>query len=496
MHLGSKAVSPLIASVLVAFFGVITLGVALGVVNPTFRRAQDTSAVNDQFQTLQTLNAAVKEVASEPDGSRRVVPITVTAGALRVNSTYDWLYFEYEPLETLGISGTRGDIHIDQGLEFADYFSSYADGAMASPVWTNTSGQAVASSGAYSITNGTAYHNVSTLENWKFSATITNVSGNAGGEVFVLPTNPESLVGYWTMDEASGGMAYDYSGNRNNGTLTNMNTTGNATSGWNSTDCKFGGCLKFDGVNDKIIFGNAALTPSAMTVSFWWKKSGAAGGASTTYHHVLRYLNGAPGSNANGIYIFSAGDRALFRLTIDGVLKDVSITGMDMTGWNYITATWNGTHSVGYLNGASVAVTPASGTLATGTTPLELGRIADYIVNGAIDEVMIFNRSLSADEVAALYETSAKKLSGAGGTQSITTKTPNLAIMLSNPAGATKFDSIEVTSGAGKLTLMVPYTTVELNGTLRLQKGEHRVQIRHMATNATTNKPIIELTAV
>ena len=496
MQLGSKAVSPLIATVLVALFGVITLGIALGVVNPTFRRAQDTSAVNDQFATLETLNAAVKEVASEPDGSRRVVPITVTAGTLRVNSTYDWLYFEYEPLETLGISGTKGDIRIDQGIEFADYFNYYAEGSTATPTWTNTSGQAVASSGAYSITNGTSYHNVSgPFENWKFSATITNISGSTGGQVFALPTNPESLVGFWPFDNASGSVAYDYSGNGNTGTLTNMNTAGNSTSGWqDAANCKAGrSCLMFDGVNDYISLGNVLdndLPSTPATVSVWVKGSFANGNQIVFGHYDSKIGLGFYVSGATNYFItrVGAGDSTKPTFNVNSVfVNDV---------WNHVLVVYdiNGNPNL-WLNGVNITTTGADNYWAWTVDEAAIGRrsTGNYF-NGTIDEVMIFNRSLSADEVTALYETSTKKLD-ATGTQSIAAKA-SPAIVLANPVGITKFDDVTVTRDRNKLTLLVPFTNVELNGTLRLTKGEHKVQIRHMETNTTTSRPIVELTAV
>lgn len=272
LKISRKGISPLIATVLVMLFGVTTLGIALGVVNPAFRRMKDTSIVNDEFHTLETLNTAIKEVASESDGSKRVVPVTITDGTLRVNSTYDWLYFEYEPSEAMDISGEKGDIRIEHGLEFADYFNYYADGSKATPTWTNTSGQWIVSGGAYSGTNGTSYHNVSgPFENWKFSASISNVSGPTGGQVFVLPTNPESLVGFWPFDNRSGSVAYDYSGNRNNGTLTSMADPATPSSGWNSTDCKYGGCLNFDGVDDYVeVPDSASLNiDNQITIEVW-----------------------------------------------------------------------------------------------------------------------------------------------------------------------------------------------------------------------------------
>ena len=48
-----KGISPLIASVLSILFGVIMLTIVLTVVQPTFKRAEDSSTVTDIFQNLQ-----------------------------------------------------------------------------------------------------------------------------------------------------------------------------------------------------------------------------------------------------------------------------------------------------------------------------------------------------------------------------------------------------------------------------------------------------------
>jgi hypothetical protein len=181
----------------------------------------------------------------------------------------------------------------------------------------------------------------------------------------------------------------------------NQNNSG-AVSGavYNSSDNSY----SFDGVSNPIITMNAAvLTPTAMTVSFWWKRSGNAGGASTTYHHILRYLAGYSASNGNSFYVFSAGDRALFRVSVGGVLKDLTLTGLDTTGWNHIVGIWDGTSSWGYVNGNAISPIEATGILNAGTTPLNIGRAANYVVNGTVDDVLIFNRSLSSSEVAKLY---------------------------------------------------------------------------------------------
>src|SRR3972149_8165412 len=71
-------------------------------------------------------------------------------------------------------------------------------------------------------------------------------------------TRDRGLVGYWPLDEASGTIAYDYSGNSNTGTLSNGPI-------WQtSANCKKGGCLLFDGVNDYVWISD----PSSGVIDF------------------------------------------------------------------------------------------------------------------------------------------------------------------------------------------------------------------------------------
>jgi len=215
------------------------------------------------------------------------------------------------------------------------------------------------------------------------------------------------IAGAWTFDEGSGIIANDTSGWGNHGTISGATHTADTSS---ST----GYALSFDGVNDRIILNNAVLTPSAITVEFWWKRSGPAGGNSTTYHHVLRYLAGASGSNANSFYIFSGGDRALFRLTIGGVIKDVTIAGLNVNGWNHLVGTWDGSNIYGFVNGVSTDSLPATGVLSTGTTPLNIGRLSDYVVNGLVDEVRIYETALTSAQIEAQYYAGLHKLLSKG----------------------------------------------------------------------------------
>jgi len=487
----SKAVSPLIATVFTILFGVIMLAIVLNVVNPMFRRAQSTSVVTDAFQNLEMLNTAINGVASESQGSKRTVSLSVTEGFYRTNSTYDWLYFEYEPQEDIRLTGTKGNVEIERGLEFADYFNYYVDGSKATPAWTNTSGQWTASDYKYSGQNGLAYHNVSgPFENWKFSASISNVTGPTGGQVFVLPTNPESLVGFWPFDNRSGSVAYDYSGNRNNGTLTDMNTIGNATSGWNSTDCKFGSCLKFDGVNDYVDVGNASslnMGTNDFTISSWIKLNKLDVG-----YGIIRKRGTGVGWD---LQVWDT-NRLDFR-TYNGTWNEIYPSAGTWTAvtdtWYFVVAQKDGSTLRLFANGVQIGTAEAHSSTISNTDNVKIG-LAQYYANGTIDEVMVFNRLLSAAEILALYETSTKKLD-ATGTQTITAKT-NVSVVLSNPAGRTKFDDVRVTREKNKLTFIIPYDGIDINGTLRVGKGEHWIEILHMGINATSNRPVIQITSV
>jgi len=80
--------------------------------------------------------------------------------------------------------------------------------------------------------------------------------------------------------------------------------------------------------------------------------------------------------------------------------------------WHHIVVTYNTSLLSLYVNGqlnASVAHTTNAATVADN---LFIGRRTDnFFFNGSIDEVLIFNRSLSANEVGVLFNASANQYS-------------------------------------------------------------------------------------
>ncbi len=499
-----KAASPLIALVITTLFGMIMVTLTLTVIRPILDRSKDNMLVTEAMQSLPLLDSAITEVASEAQSSKRTIHLHTDKGDFIVNGGQDYIAYRFTPSESMGLTGSRGEMNIEKGLEFVDYFNSYVDGTKLSPTWVNTSGKWTASSGKYRGIGGLSCHHIGLLNNFNFIASITNDSA-VGGQVFVLPASQNNLVGYWTFDNGTGSKAYDWSGNLNNGTLSNMNTTGNATSGWNNTDCKFGRCMNFDGVNDVINISTTSdlmecLNGTNLTVSLWVKSSQA---WSSTWspgsaHLIGGSVSGALSQDWEIVGGQVAGSNGKIIVGVDAKLGNYSLNSTTIVNnniWHHIVFTRirNGTSKLYVDSVLESSANDTGGGIWTNRT-LQIG--FDQWVNGAkfngtLDEIRIWNRTLTADEVTAEYEASYKKVTNSEDVQSIGAKT-NVTICLSNPDGQSRFDDIRVSESSDtEQTFIIPYTKIDLNYTVYIGPGDHEVTVEHMGVNSTTNKPII-----
>lgn len=489
-----KGVSPLVALVFSIMFGVMMLVLVLTVITPTLDRAKDSALVTEAFQNLPLLDSAIEEVASEAEGSKRTIALTVTSGKYRVNASRDYIYFTYDPNYETHLTGIKGDVNIERGLKFVDFFNCYVDGSAASPVWTNVSGSWSIDSYKYKGIGGLAHHHVGSFKNYKFSGKITNDSGT-GGQIVVMPITPGRVVGMWFFDNRSGSKAYDYSGNQKNGTLTDMNTTGNATSGWNVTNCKSGSCLQFDGVNDFVLVSDSPALDGMgeLTVEGWFYPISI-----DVNDTIVAKTNNSDATNASYLAYICAGNKLCFNVSSSANIVGVSSDNAVTTGrWYHFVGTYNGSGVTLYVDGGVQTETAAlTGNVNSTEADIEIGGLGlkgEKYFYGMMDEVRIYNRSLSADDVEAEYELSYKKLF-VSDSQNINNKT-NITIVLTNPDGQTRFDDIKINKEEKELTFVLPYNKIDLNGTARFPIGEHRVVIEHKGVNTTLNEPIIHISA-
>jgi len=209
------------------------------------------------------------------------------------------------------------------------------------------------------------------------------------------------LVGWWTMNEGSGTNAFDYSSYGNTGTGTNSPI-------W--TNGVIGGAVYLNLTN-----GFKASSPfssqSAFSVSFWIQDQSSCATLSTAYHRVVCWTIGITNvqigmcpSNSSapygppGFYIQSSSNTTC---TLLGAYLANS------NAVHHIVATYNTSTYHIYLDGqiadkmsnpSQVASTPfISSNLWVG----QRGNGAGVI--GMLDDVRIYNRAISADEVSQLY---------------------------------------------------------------------------------------------
>ncbi len=220
-----------------------------------------------------------------------------------------------------------------------------------------------------------------------------------------LPAN--DMISYWKFDETKGTVASDSSGNGLNGKIV----------GATSTIGKYNNALSFNGSDNYVsLAGNSTFdNMGAMTISAWIKPSSlgengkgrivtkAAGGSLPSYGWSFYLTNEV----ANGIKF--AVDHTTAHLEHASVANAITLNQ-----WQLVTVTWDGSKNASnahiYVNGNEVSYAVADnavGTRASDTSnSLYIGsnpaRTRSF--NGSIDDVKIFNRVLSADEVKNIYD--------------------------------------------------------------------------------------------
>ncbi|MDO8522948.1 MAG: LamG domain-containing protein, partial [bacterium] len=198
------------------------------------------------------------------------------------------------------------------------------------------------------------------------------------------------LVGYWSFNDndLAGSTAYDKSGQSNNGTLTNGPTRAIG---------KIGQALKFDGVNDYVSTASNVLDPAAtdFTATAWFRTNAFNG----IQQDIITQLDGT-GTGRSWLFINATTN------AINSFLGGAGTVGsiLQANTWYHITLTKSGTTITIYLNGVfNVSSTKTVGA-ATGVTNIGINKdgVSDPF-NGQIDDVRIYNRALTPDEIKRLY---------------------------------------------------------------------------------------------
>ena len=216
-----------------------------------------------------------------------------------------------------------------------------------------------------------------------------------------VPT--DYLVAWWKLDEQEGNVAVDSSGNANHGTLMNDAT-------WKSGIIGGGLFLEWRGPIDEfqyVLCGNSPTfnITDAITISGWMK--------------VDRFIERiepliSKGDNSWALRK-SSGDKMRIQLALlDEVwseeFRSVIVrgrTGVEDGRWHHIVGVYDGEKANLYVDGILDRAIPASGSIRTNDFEVMIGQSSENSLhrqwNGLIDDVRVYKRALSSEDVKELF---------------------------------------------------------------------------------------------
>jgi hypothetical protein len=213
-----------------------------------------------------------------------------------------------------------------------------------------------------------------------------------GGGKIPEDTFTRGLVAYWSFDEGSGNIAYDSSGNGNHGTIYGAK--------W--TNGKSGTGLSFDGVDDYVFVSDSdSLDISKAITLMAWVFPRARQAVSDRDGIVIKgsayYLTITP-SGYVAVHFYGLANPGYHVGTIVVPLKQ----------WSLIATTYDSTTGKIriYVNNALDKEISTSGIISTTAYQLAIGsewKGDSRFFNGLIDEVRIYNRALSEEEIRYHY---------------------------------------------------------------------------------------------
>jgi len=221
--------------------------------------------------------------------------------------------------------------------------------------------------------------------------------------IFIITTSMSAqvitngLVGYWPLD----GNANDTSGNGIHGTVYGAIPTSDQAGNFDSA-------YSFDGANDYIqIPANALLNmTNNFTISAWIKLSS---NATTTGMGIVKWGENIPGGRR--CIMIWGGSTATNKVYWSGAYAAANVAGPDIVDdtWYHVTVTVNQSNLASvYVNGTlqnSGTVTLNSYNFTGVKIGATLSNNIDEHFDGTIDEVGIYNRVLTAQEISTIYNT-------------------------------------------------------------------------------------------
>ncbi len=212
--------------------------------------------------------------------------------------------------------------------------------------------------------------------------------------VLILTKNTSAeMLAYYPMDEGSGTIIIDASGNGHDATI-------DGTVNWVQSKPDFGTALSFPGTAGNYVRAgtwNPSETTGQLSLAVWIKWAGSTG----AYQGIIAK---ADGTGTSACWQLTINNAATSEIGFAGGFPNWLASAPPVGQWEHIAVTYDGTTATMYVDGVNTG-TNVGGTLGEATTSTitigarTLTSPGDAAFNGIIDDVKIFNHALSEAEV-------------------------------------------------------------------------------------------------
>lgn len=227
--------------------------------------------------------------------------------------------------------------------------------------------------------------------------TATSVLDPTKSAAAALNVVPSGLVGWWPLDEGSGLVAHDLSGQGNNGSWSGFPSSAKGTYYSSGLVGSFAGY--FDGSDDQVNIGTrpAYQFTGPFTISAW---------VNTVSSGTIVSMQDA-GSNGYNLAINYGAIRFCVYANATEQCTGGGSYPLSQPTWIYFTATFDGSNISVYANGALINSKPAvAPTASTGPLVLGLAQRGGYSdLAGSLNDVRIYSRALSVSQMMSIYNT-------------------------------------------------------------------------------------------
>jgi len=202
----------------------------------------------------------------------------------------------------------------------------------------------------------------------------------------MIPITDPDLMGWWTLDDGQGTGALDWSGQGNHAELLGPTQ-------W--VPGQVDGAVYFDGISGAMDCGNAPSLniASEITIAAWVRAEDAGNGDDNPY--IAKGETSYALGNIGSQILMSIYDGALYSATWD-------LDSDFINAWHHVAGTYDGEVIRLYIDGEEKGTNEHVGSIAQNSFNLYIAKDDEQTwtwYNGAIDDIRVYQRALSADEI-------------------------------------------------------------------------------------------------